>query len=336
MILLIAEYVTGGGLRAEPISAALLREGSLMLEALLRDLSEATDARLVVLRAAHLALPESSPSRVEWITLDPNDDFESCFRRCLESCDAAWPIAPETGGVLERLCQMAETAGKPLLTSPVAAVRIAASKLETVQRLAAHGIPVVPTALYDGSAPPAGFPVVVKPDDGVGCEGIRLVETLEAWRVMAKDKPTGRCVVQPWLEGEALSLSALFSHGSARLLSGNCQYLARENGKFILKGCGVNAAHDREGGFQRLAEHVAAALSELWGYAGIDLIQSDGNLQVLEINPRLTTSYAGLRAATGSNPAGMVLELWRHGSLPKRSVGSLKSVDIWLGPSNAD
>jgi predicted ATP-grasp superfamily ATP-dependent carboligase len=47
----------------------------------------------------------------------------------------------------------------------------------------------------------------------------------------------------------------------------------------------------------------------LWGYAGIDFIDTDAGPLALEVNPRLTTSYAGLRRAMGINPALLVLEL---------------------------
>jgi tyramine---L-glutamate ligase len=39
------------------------------------------------------------------------------------------------------------------------------------------------------------------------------------------------------------------------------------------------------------------------------VVVNDGDLVVLEINPRLTTSYAGLGRALGCNPAGLVLDL---------------------------
>jgi predicted ATP-grasp superfamily ATP-dependent carboligase len=60
---------------------------------------------------------------------------------------------------------------------------------------------------------------------------------------------------------------------------------------------------------------VAAALPDLWGIIGVDLIDTKQELQVLEVNPRITTSYAGLRESTGINPAAMVLDLL-HDKLP--------------------
>jgi predicted ATP-grasp superfamily ATP-dependent carboligase len=58
-----------------------------------------------------------------------------------------------------------------------------------------------------------------------------------------------------------------------------------------------------------LAVGVAEAIPGLWGYAGIDLIETPEQILVLEINPRLTTSFAGLNTALGINVAGLVLQL---------------------------
>jgi predicted ATP-grasp superfamily ATP-dependent carboligase len=334
MKILVFEYITGGGMRAETLSASLAREGDLMLGALLRDLSEVTEIRLAAFRDARLSLPESAPESVEWITLDPSSDLETCFRRQVGYCDAVWPIAPETGGTLERLCRTVEETGKALLTSPAEAVRVAASKLNTARRLEAHGVPVVPTVSFTPSLE-LRFPVVVKPDDGVGGEGARLVETAEDWREFAGNPHVQNYVAQPLAEGDALSLSGLFAQGEVRLLSCNRQHIARENGGFILKGCGVNSVTDEFDTFQNLAEHIAAALPELWGYAGVDLIRSEKGLHVLEINPRLTTSYAGLWASTGLNPAELVLNLWRCGRLPELGAGRREPVEISLEPYHA-
>lgn len=331
MKVLVYEYVTGGGMGAGTPSASLAHEGDLMLGALLRDLADIPGVQIAALREARLAVPGSFPATTEWLRPESTVGAEQCFREGLAACDAAWIVAPETGGILERLCRSVEDAGKPLLTSPAAAVRIAASKLATMRRLQDRGVPVVPTvAAADGWAGLA-FPVVVKPDDGAGCEGARILESAAAGReFLAGVASVGDYVAQPLVEGEALSLSALFAAGRAKLLSGNRQYIARDRGGFALRGCGVAAVADEAGLFQALAERIAAALPELWGYAGVDLIRSDPGLRVLEINPRLTTSYAGLRAATGLNVAGLVLELWRQNALPVGNAGHYRSVDIFV------
>ncbi len=317
----------------EPLAPGLLREGAAMLAAVLDGLAALPGVEILALRDARLAIPGEWLGPVEWICLDPGIDAAQRYRELLQHCDAAWPIAPETGGILERLCHMAEAAGKPLLTSPAAAVRIAASKLRAAQRLAAGGVPVAQTVALDSGLPLPAFPRVIKPDDGVGCEGARIVATSEDWRALPPGLATAGYVAQPLLEGEALSLSALFAQGQARLLSVNRQRIVRRDGAFALRGCEVNAAVGAWVDWEGLAQHVAAAMPELWGYAGIDLILTAQGPRVLEINPRLTTSYAGLKASTGLNYAELILDLWREGRLPELPRMRRAPVEVVLEPT---
>jgi predicted ATP-grasp superfamily ATP-dependent carboligase len=307
----VLEYITGGGSRAEAVSASLAREGELMLTALLDDLLDAPDIQPVVLRDTRFALPERfhDDDRIDWVGVATTDDFESVWKARLNACDAAWPVAPESGGILERLCQDVLDAGKLLLASAPATVRITASKAATLARLANHGIAVVPTYPLSARARELGLPWVLKPDQGAGCEGVRILRTRDDLET-AQRELTGSCHIrQPLVEGQALSLSVLFREGRAQLLSGNRQYVEELDARLIFKGCMVNAFVDAYGSYQELANRIADALPELWGYAGIDLVLSRHGPKVLEINPRLTTSYAGLRRALGINPATAVLAL---------------------------
>jgi predicted ATP-grasp superfamily ATP-dependent carboligase len=70
----------------------------------------------------------------------------------------------------------------------------------------------------------------------------------------------------------------------------------------------VNAASD-DGTLASLADRIAAAIPGLWGYVGVDLVLTRDGPVVLEINPRLTTSYCGMGQALGINTAGLVLSL---------------------------
>jgi predicted ATP-grasp superfamily ATP-dependent carboligase len=49
------------------------------------------------------------------------------------------------------------------------------------------------------------------------------------------------------------------------------------------------------------------AIPGLAGYVGVDLILTPGGPLVVELNPRLTTSYLGLRAATRRNLAAAAI-----------------------------
>lgn len=331
MKILVFEYVTAAGL-AEAPSGSLLAEGEVMLAALLADLSAIPGVEVLALRDRRLPLPGSTKSGIEWVWVEPPRDGLACLEATLPRVDAVWPIAPETGGILESICRTVGQAGKALLTTPAAGVRLAASKHATFQRLQAHGVPVVPTErLESGNAAllPFSPPCVVKPDDGAGCDAAWIVRSRADWDDNCAQLAAGtNWIAQPLITGESLSLSAVFSRGHAVLWTVNRQHIVEEGHGFRLAGCGVNAIDDSDGTFADLARRVAAAVPELWGYAGIDLIRNEAGPHVLEINPRLTSSYAGLRSALGGNPTASVLELWRSGRLPDNRMPPGRVVEI--------
>jgi predicted ATP-grasp superfamily ATP-dependent carboligase len=67
---------------------------------------------------------------------------------------------------------------------------------------------------------------------------------------------------------------------------------------------------ENRGAFNELAQKIAQAMPNLAGYIGVDLIVHQGEFFVLEVNPRLTTSYVALHQACGCNPAQMLLDLF--------------------------
>lgn len=272
--------------------------------------------------------PPGPGGKVRTAAVGAEAPFREIWKNLIAASDAVWPIAPESGGILERLCRDVEDAGKVLLTSPSAAVRVAGSKRETLDRLRRSGLPVARTLPLHQWRFREGHPCVIKPDDGAGCEGARIVRDS---RVPDLPRSEGiDWIAQDLIEGDSLSLSALFAQGEASLLSCNRQRIERRNEAFFLAGCRVNALPDADGRWQALASGVAKALPELWGYAGVDLIQGEDGPVILEINPRLTTSYAGIRQATAVNPAAEVLDLLKSGRLPAPRPAGGRTVEIEL------
>jgi len=300
----VFELVTGGGLVAQPLPSGLAREGDRMLQALLDDLSRVSGVRVATSRDPRL--PPLGGVRA--ITPAPGEDAFALYARGVALADAAWPIAPETDGALERLARDTLACGKILLGSRPEAVRVAASKRATALALESAGVPAVPTFGPSDRLPPLPGPWVVKPDDGAGCEGVLLMPD---WRA-AGDRLAGdhgRLVAQPWIEGRALSLSLVCCEGRVRLLSCNQQHVRVADGRPALAAITVNAVADGAGRLAELGRRIAAAIPGLWGYVGVDLVLADRGPVVLEVNPRLTTSYCGLRSALGINAAAMVLDL---------------------------
>lgn len=308
MKILIFEYINGGGFADSELPASLAREGWLMLTAALADFIASGEHELSVLLDSR-CLNTELPAGINRIAVSPEDDVLAVFTKALQSCDAVLPIAPETAQILWTFCTAVEAAGKRLLSSPARAVAKTADKMTTFEILLAHHIATIPSQLFNQNSHFYEQGTVIKARDGVGCEQCFVCRYQDDFERLLNCCPhPEHYLVQPLVEGDALSVSALFNKGAGQLLCVNRQLLTIEEQQFKLVGCEVNCESNKQE-FQVVVDQIAHAFPDLWGYVGIDLIQQNEQLLVVEINPRLTSSYSGIRAALGINVGELVLQL---------------------------
>lgn len=288
-----------------------------MLEALLGDITALGGMKILTTRDARLP---SLSEEAEVIPIGQGEDVWPVWERCILEADMFWPIAPENNGVLARLSELAEKHGKILLGSSPHAIALAASKYQTMTALRAAGMHVVPTFRPADSLMIDTGPWVAKPDDGAGCEDTRCFSDraqMQSW--LSQNGRMQTHVVQPYMPGMAASLSMLCKNGLAWLLSCNRQLVELHDGDFSYRGSVLNDMLPHWDEFESIARATAKAMPGLAGYVGIDVLVDEKQIHVLEVNPRLTTSYAGLRRAIGCNPARLVVDLLYNGdfrSLP--------------------
>lgn len=312
MKILVFEYITGGGFNRRELPNSLAGEGSLMLNALLDNLIRLKSLEITVMLDWRL----DSSIEVNTVIIGPEHDTTEEFARLVKQSDLVWPIAPEFDGILQALCQTVESFGKVLLTSPATAVAIAGNKFKTYELLNRHHITVVPTRMlclqdagkgrerkFEDDFSPGEW--MVKPVDGVGCADSYVITSRLDFEQLAVRK--SGYVIQPHLQGAKTSLSCLFKQGRGWLVCANLQRFEFINRQYHLAEIVINH-HPDLGPYQQLIDKIACALPELWGYVGIDLIEND-RTSVLEINPRLTTSFVGIYNALGINIADVVLQL---------------------------
>jgi tyramine---L-glutamate ligase len=301
------EHITGGGMIEQTLDSSIAHEGEMMARALLMDLSSVPEVEVITLRD-HRLQPLDLP--VISLSVSSEPEREELFADCVEQCDAVWIVAPESGGVLETLSRKVVAGHRILLGSRPDAIHIAGSKLQTARLLLINGVSAAKTYYPHEKLPEGAQAWVVKPDDGAGCADTRIFHDREqalAW-VAAQNLAT-RYVMQPYIAGEACSLSLLCRDGVSRLLSCNRQRVVVRDNQFYFLGSVVNSIPDQHGQLANLAQQVAAVMPGLWGYVGIDIILTNQGPVVLEVNPRLTTSYAGLHESINYNPAALVLSL---------------------------
>jgi predicted ATP-grasp superfamily ATP-dependent carboligase len=138
-------------------------------------------------------------------------------------------------------------------------------------------------------------------------------------------------IIQQYQLGTAASFSMLCYSGKAVMLSCNQQKMDLQDGQFRYAGSVVNGMLEHLNAFQELATKIVTALPGLAGFVGVDLIaHHDGDAwryAVLEINPRLTTSYVGLHQACGLNPARLILDMFYNDCLHVPTI-SFNKVDV--------
>ena len=273
---------------------SLAIEGRRMLQALLDEFKLIKQIEILLLldpRISDLNLPDRC--QVIWVD---HSDFWVILNEHIQNCDAVLPIAPEQDGLLANIAAYVQASQKQLWLSNPESVQLCTDKMRTIQALARHGLPVVDTHYFADHVFSERGVKVIKPNDGLGCQGCLIVDDFSSLKL----KHTENLIIQPYIEGEALSLSTVYANGHGYLLTCNLQQIVQVDNQFKLAGCSVNIQHPMHAEFQSIVWKIAEVMPGLWGYVGIDLIISpDFGPLILEINPRLTTSYVGLYQATG-------------------------------------
>ena len=94
MKIMLFEYVTGGGFNRSDLPTALVREGLLMLRALLDGLTELPEVRLTVMLDTRLQ-GTLEQDCIDTVIVEEQDDCLERFQQLAERHDAVWPVAPE-------------------------------------------------------------------------------------------------------------------------------------------------------------------------------------------------------------------------------------------------
>lgn len=307
--ILLLEYITAGGFNRMSLDTALLQEAMLMRDALMRDFSQLPDVEIVTSYDARLAPPCGIKQAMK---IDTTVEPEHAWQSLLNVCDSALVVAPESAGMLSRLTLMIEKAKVQNLGSPAHAVDLTGDKYQTYQLLSAANIHTVAT--YKASeieqVPVSETGYIIKPNDGAGCEGMHFFNDMHSLRNWLKEYNNDNLIIQPYQPGIAASISALFKSGLAWVLSANTQLIAslQPQAPVKLKACAVNALPAYIPHFNVLAKQIAQLLPSLNGYAGIDVIIDNDRIYVVEINPRITSSYIGLKESLNHNPAQLIID----------------------------
>ncbi|XZE20538.1 ATP-grasp domain-containing protein [Pirellulaceae bacterium SH449] len=325
----VLEYLCGGGLMlpdpstqssiADNELGPLLREGEVMWRALVDDLMlgghdvvSLLDRRLEN-RFRPLGAKIDGGS-LDLITFDERRSLNCNWEEACDGADRVVVIAPEIDGHLLDIVENVRRKRHVVVASSSYFLKTASDKWLTYKALGQHiSQPRTTTGDQIRNGWPDGWPEssssgwVLKPRDGAGCSGIfRCKEERTLKEHIARLDEPSKWIVQEWIEGRHCSAAVIIDeNGTITFLGGTEQMIEMDDttpkyvgAKGPLRGASVEGLAD-------WCNRILSLLPGAFGWVGFDYIEVPSSCGeapervLIEINPRLTTSYLLYRQLLG-------------------------------------
>jgi predicted ATP-grasp superfamily ATP-dependent carboligase len=303
----VYEHLSGGD--STQGDGELLAMGLAMRDAMTQDLARIEGVTVTCATSERAPAVPGAPGVVP-VRAEPDESPFAFVRRQTQLHDRVWIVAPESGGLLA--CMRKVVGKERWIGCDSTAIRIASSKRATSEQLARHGV----RTPSDFVGTPGVSRWVVKPDDGAGAVDTRVHASFDAALAdLARRKGPGPLpTLEPWVDGEPISLSLLCRPGRAELLSINRQHIGIDAGGALrYEGVRIGAVpldDPRAGALRDTAARVARAIPGLRGFVGIDVVwHPQQGPVVIEVNPRVTCAYVGLSARLGRPLAAEIVAM---------------------------
>lgn len=312
MRIFIYELISAGGL-GNDVPPSFRQEGAAMLSAIVADFEAIPGVETLTLLAHDF---EGSIGRHgQRVAASREPDL---FRTLASQADAVLIIAPDFDDLLATRTAWARDLGCPLLGSAANPIRRAGDKLVLAAHLQTRNIATPRTERAGAITPEGTYPLVCKPRHGAGSLATYLVQAPADWvsifRQARAERPHQDLVVQQYHPGQPASVAFLIGPKQIVPTPGATQCLS-DDGRFRYLGGRTPLPPPLRARAVAVAARAIETIPGLQGYVGVDLIlgdAADGRQDVvIEINPRLTTSYIGLRQLTQTNLAEVWLRLWQ-------------------------
>ena len=314
MRVFIYEYTCAAGAAAHSLSAALQSEGWAMLRALLEDFGGVAEIETLTLleeRFEHNP-PDGICRRVR------AEDEEFGFRKLAAAADFTLLIAPEFDAILQTRCRWVLESGGRLLGPGLAAVELTGDKLALSRHLRARCVPTpesrlfvpsdeVPNATLSPGVEAAVWGRIASDLSRSQSAGVTELPGPSSARRLARPGPAPTFRARQTREHRLPDRPALlhsFDAGGDGL---------SDDGRFHYLGGSVPLRPDLSERAVAIAKRAIETVRDLQGYVGVDVVlgqAEDGSGDaVIEINPRPTTSYVGLRALAAGSLAEALLHV---------------------------
>lgn len=344
MKIAVLEYLCCGGLATESNASAsgnpsgtpiheLATEGWLMLDALTRDLFDCGHSVITCLDR-HACPNAAFPKGICVESVDFRSGWISKWIELARKCDRSIVIAPELDDILVGAIREMRNHEVRLVAAETEFIASTSDKYLTAQLLRKANIRTPTTWTIDPflSTVPTNNPLlewngpwVLKRRDGAGCSDMWMFQTTHSLRChLELTNPIPNGIIQPWYAGQAASLALVVQDGvceAVGAMNQNIQLdqLQLEYGASRVTYTGGDGPLPLQNDdLLQFARRVLESIpGQAQGWIGIDFLIPPHERSpkkdhwedwvVIEINPRLTTSYLGYRQYYGSQLADAMI-----------------------------
>ncbi|MBN1215839.1 MAG: ATP-grasp domain-containing protein [Candidatus Lokiarchaeota archaeon] len=329
--LFVFEFISGGGLNKSSIPSSLFCEGFGMMRAIINDFKRLgfKISTLLDNRIRHF----QNLLDVDLIFyINSNMNYISIFKNMVKKNEFCFIVAPESSEILKNLTEIVKINNKKLLSIDIKGIEIGTYKYKTYKFFKKNKLETPKTFKIpmEHRIPNKEFiiskyniiqsPIIIKPDDGVGAESIIYISKKDQIKnILAEKLKTldieRNFLLQEYVNGESLSLSLMNYYSPenneyrTKILSINTQKIALSK---INNSINYLGGYTPYSNYKKLYKKVSEILNHIKfcqfnGLFGIDFIQNKHKISFIEINPRITTSYLGLRNVLNRNPADLIV-----------------------------
>ncbi|MEM2897206.1 MAG: ATP-grasp domain-containing protein [Candidatus Bathyarchaeia archaeon] len=301
--ILIVEAISSGYTKHG--DASILSEGLAMLVSITNDMLKAGyDVSIVLEKKLMNSTLRLKASRIFKVgTLK-----DSSLKAFAKNHDFVYIIAPESENLLSK---MVESLDSFHINSKPKTIRLMSDKARMLSELSKRGFRVPETLkspFEDSSIEDLGFPLIIKPCFGAGCEGLKIVKDTGEFHKVFKslNKVYGSLIAQKLIKGIPASVSVMTDGSRVKPLALNKQFIKFDNPSYFGGYTPLNHALKQKAFdmIKKLVENFKG----LKGYVGIDIVFSKNEVYIIEVNPRLTVSYVGLSKVSKINLARLMVD----------------------------
>jgi len=282
----------------EPGQGSLADEGFAMLAAVARDLASEPDVSVTA--AVHSRLATSTPDAVSTLIVDKMTEAEIAAHAA--RFDRSLLVAPEIDGIAAAWSQRLESASASLLSPPSSVIRWASDKLAVAQTLRLMS---PQTQLLDEESAPTewGDELLVKPRFGAGslftarCNRNSILQLVQFIRGQGFE---GDLLTQPMIDDHAVSAAVVARVDRPPVFLPPAEQRIIRVAEPSLPGVhwlkyagGRLPIFDYQSRTAPLLQAVVDSLPRFNGWIGVDMILGPSADVIVDVNPRLTTSYLG-------------------------------------------